>query len=831
MQQRPRVVPFPGNSPRRRPRRWLRFFLLSGGVLLVLGAITAYAALWAVRQYSTTPRGLIMRVAERAHLNNAWVRRLIYPSARYTDHVLDGQLKTSRPRLLLPELAAWDGKGAAPGLAERESLRKLMSPNERKVCEGKSMLALTACWLSTGDHVIGLEAIEALARFTPSFPNITGSDTNAWELAVAYDLLSKHPALDQATRELVEARLHKVLQAYFLMLDEDSASLWHGRTSLAAEAWLCALVLEPGGALHDELLRRAQGHFLASMQAVALTEAWPEGYNYWINSRGFVVALAGLAYLNALTDSRLGGEIRRVLKRVGLWHVYATRPDHRIEGFGDEGPRVDLKDETRRVIDALAAATGSSELATYSYYVHKRHRRESYYGAYVWSLPLLNDPTVAPLPGVTQGELQGLEAWLPRAELFGRDATNALYLRSDWSADATFVSFRASASFTHHGHYDAGHFTIFKGAPLAVNSSSYESMPAPNRLNYSIRSIAKNTLLVMRPNELVRPNDFFTDNVADGGQRLSLPTGSSINSVNDWRANLDQGLHLEAAHLLAYDFADGEYTYIATDLTPAYNNPRHDDGGKGGKVTRVRRELLYLFGEDVVLLHDEVAARDPGFRKKWLLHTVARPQLDTATVLRGSADDGILQAAGNFALVQNGRGYLALHALFPRQALLRLVGGPEHRFYVERDGDDTSLDGTNFAEGASDKAWFDQAFWRIELMPAQANSVDHFVTALLPSLDRPRTDRVNAVTTSGEASWAAATEKTVVLFTGLEHGGSTSFELPGAQARLLIFGLAPRARLRLTVNGLAQELEATNQGTARIDLGAAAAAAIKLLVL
>ena len=108
--------------------------------------------------------------------------------------------------------------------------------------------------------------------------------------------------------------------------------------------------------------------------------------------------------------------------------------------------------------------------------------------------------------------------------------------------DATFISFHAGDIFTHHGRYDAGHFTLFKGALLAINSSTYGGgFMSPNRLDYSIRTVAKNSRLITRPGERVHPNRFFPTNEAGGGQRIVSPTGSRIRSVQDVRRNLDMG--------------------------------------------------------------------------------------------------------------------------------------------------------------------------------------------------------------------------------------------------------------------------------------------------
>lgn len=78
-----------------------------------------------------------------------------------------------------------------------------------------------------------------------------------------------------------------------MVLDDRGAALWHTRSSLAASAWLGATVLNPEIAEHAQLQARAQGHLLDTLSALALSEAWPEGYNYWVNNRGLLLALAG----------------------------------------------------------------------------------------------------------------------------------------------------------------------------------------------------------------------------------------------------------------------------------------------------------------------------------------------------------------------------------------------------------------------------------------------------------------------------------------------------------------------------------------------------------
>ncbi|MBL8247852.1 MAG: heparinase II/III family protein, partial [Candidatus Competibacter sp.] len=541
-------------------------------------------------------------------------------------------------------------------------------------------------------------------------------------------------------------------------------------------------------------IARAQGHFLETIKALELTEGWPEGYNYWINSRAFLIALAGSAYLNGLDRPLQADRVRRALRRVGYWTLYATRPDHRIEALGDEGPRVDLKDETRRVIDLIAQLTRDPVFAAYSAALGQLHGAESYYRDYRWGFRLFNDPSLAPTPGAS---LAGLLGGLPSAELFGRNALNLAYIRSGWTPDATFISFRAGDSFTHHGHYDAGHFSLFKGAPLAINSSAYGGFFSPNRLNYTIRSIAKNTLLILRPGEKVQPNHFFADNVADGGQRITLPTGSVISSVRDWLDHRGKGLHLEGGQVERFEHREGDYAYIAADLTAAYNTPAHDEGGWGGKVERVERQLLYLPGEDRLLVRDRVRAVKADFVKKWLLHTVGPPQVEGLRALKGDPGNGILESDSDMALVQNGRGWLAVQRILPQDAVIRRVGGRDYQYYVEADGDDAQLDGVNFNQGASAQPWFDIGMWRLEIQPGAPRQEDTFLMVLTPALDAPRQAKAAPLSLQGRSGSGVLTEASAAVFLDEPAGGELRLTLPAATQTIRVIGLPPLARVEL----------------------------------
>lgn len=753
-------------------QRFLTGYLIVIGVLAHIAVIAVAVA--ALKVFQLTPHQLVVKAIEKSPVDAPWLVDAVAPKARFADHILDGRIRAQHPRILLPELVGWTGQGPPDLLTKRIALFQQHGIIDFDPCvPTQHVLTRAACWVSSGDPQEAAQLTALLKTFELQTPNANGAYGNGWELALAYDLAVGSSGMRAADRAVIETKIEQALQDYLRLLDDPSPSLWHGRASLAAMAWITAVTLNPdNGNQHvQNLVARAQGHFLDLIRALEITEAWPEGYNYWIQNRALFVSLAASAYINGLTKARHQERILTLLRRIGLWHIYATRPDNRIENLGDEGSRVDLKDETRRVIDLIAQTTREPVFSDYSRYLQQLHGRESYYMGYRWGIRLFNDPTLInpafSLPKETEkgnASLAFLDTQLPRADLFGRGGMNQAYIRSDWSPAATFISFRAGHTFTHHGHYDAGHFTVFKGAPLAVNSSVYGDYTGPNRLNYSIRTVAKNSLLVLRPDEKVQPNRFFKNNVADGGQRIILPTGSAVQNVGDWVKNLDNGNYYSGGKINQFNTVEGEYTYIASDLTHAYNTPAHDQGGRGGKVRKVERDLLYLAHEDRLVIYDRIESTQPEYTKKWLLHTINRPLVNQARVLKGQSANGIAETTDTLVVVRNDPGFLRIDRIYPADAKIRLIGGPDYQYYVESDGDDGILDGENFSAGASSQPWFDNAMWRIEIQSGAPRLIDEFLVTLSPSLNVPRRDAPRPVTIEANNAKGLATDQSVIVF-------------------------------------------------------------------
>ncbi|MDC8445289.1 MAG: hypothetical protein LV471_05085, partial [Nitrosomonas sp.] len=375
-------------------QRIITSYLIIVGIMAHFAVIVAIIA--ALKYFQLTPNQLVVKVVEKSQIDTPWLVDAIAPKARFSDHILDGQIRATYPRILLPELSGWPGQGQPDLIAKRIALFQKQGIHDFDPCiPSQNVLLLAVCWISSGNPQVASQLIVALKNFQLQTPTASGGYGNGWELALAYDLVANFRGMSVDDRTLVESKIENALTGYLQLLDDSSPSLWHGRASLAAMAWLAAATLNTHDNRHlQSLVSRAQGHFLDLIRALEITEAWPEGYNYWIQNRGMIISLAASAYINGLANAKHQDRIRTLLRRTGLWHIYATRPDNRIENLGDEGSRVDLKDETRRVIDLIAQMTRDPVFSGYSRYLQQLHGAESYYAGYRWGIRLFNDPTL-----------------------------------------------------------------------------------------------------------------------------------------------------------------------------------------------------------------------------------------------------------------------------------------------------------------------------------------------------------------------------------------------------------------------------------------------------
>jgi VanZ family protein len=165
-----------------------------------------------------------------------------------------------------------------------------------------------------------------------------------------------------------------------------------------------------------------------------------------------------------------------------------------------------------------------------------------YRHAAVYSLhPLRREPVPTswpwgPLTDVSLFDPRARER-LPLARRF--DGIGLVVARSDWSPDATYVSFKAGDNFWSHSHLDQGAFTLYKGGGLALDSGLYgPKYGSDHHMNYTYQSIAHNLVTVTDPDDTAESDGKTVRRIAnDGGQRR-IGSGWGLSSapidLTDW---------------------------------------------------------------------------------------------------------------------------------------------------------------------------------------------------------------------------------------------------------------------------------------------------------
>ncbi|HRP76561.1 MAG TPA: VanZ family protein [Rhodocyclaceae bacterium] len=307
------------------------------------------------------------------------------------------------------------------------------------------------------------------------------------------------------------------------------------------------------------------------------------------------------------------------------------------------------------------------------------------------------------------------------------DGIGMIVARSDWSADATWVSFKAGDSFWSHSHLDQGAFTVYKGGPLAIDSGfASPRYGAEHYLNYAYQTIAHNTITVTDPDDAVLlPSWRGSRTIAnDGGQRRI----GDIAHVA--QAPLDRD-EWEAARIVNHtgrieSLVDDDGLMLAlADVTPAYTNELSGRGQVSHRTRRVER-FWRIFGydreDDVIVIYDDVRSSDARFRKRWLLHTLEQP----FTIGNRFAVDVTPQQRPGRA-----GGRLEGVVLLPERGEILTVGGPGMEFFI--DGRNYDEDGEIWNERRTRHSGAEPGAWRVEIHPPRPAEEDRFLVVLLPT--------------------------------------------------------------------------------------------------
>lgn len=378
------------------------------------------------------------------------------------------------------------------------------------------------------------------------------------------------------------------------------------------------------------------------------------------------------------------------------WNIYARRPhDGMLEHFDDAG---------------LGHRWSPSPEGEYIYLLAARYRDghaqwmgdqiERRYDSLLWPIILWRDPGLAPSPPDD----------LPLTRHF--DAIGWVLMRSSWTPDATFASFQSGPFLCGHQHLDNNAFTIHKGGLLAIDPgiNAYgERISDGYRANYYSRSVAHNTVTVYDPDETFPQGSWGSGPPGaanDGGQmrHRALERVEEAERSDDWRVG----------KLIAY--ADHDlFTYAVGDATRSYT-PR--------KLERFWRHFLYL-RPDVFVILDQVVAKNPSFRKTWLLHSVNEPLVQ-----------------GRRVTLTNGEARLVSLTLLPEQAAITAIGGPGKECWVE---------GRNWPSQEKDEWPPEAGSWRVEVSPAATAADELFLHVIQVGGDEIATPGAVEMARTGDA--------------------------------------------------------------------------------
>jgi hypothetical protein len=259
-----------------------------------------------------------------------------------------------------------------------------------------------------------------------------------------------------------------------------------------------------------------------------------------------------------------------------------------------------------------------------------------------------------------------------------------VYARSDWSDDASWLRFECGDYFVGHQHFEVGNFEIFRYEPLATESGEYVDYLSNHSVNWLIRTVAHNCVLVHEPGETwsMMRDGGRNEYANDGGQTKKWEW--TADNLVEWTAKRET---YDRGDIIAYENRP-EYMFVAGDCTKAYSP---------SKMKSWVRQIVFLRPHTFVIL-DRVESTKAKYPKRWVLHCRNTPDLGVPGFL-----------------VRDGKGALHVRTLLPRASVTTLHGYE----YGGKVFDERESAQTNAA-----------AKWRVEVRPERAAAEDVFLTVL-----------------------------------------------------------------------------------------------------
>lgn len=553
--------------------------------------------------------------------------------------------------------------------------------NANTFTAGWHMLSLAVAWSLSRDPAFLDEARKQLDRLeTPWARNLSHFE-NPQILGGAAILI------DHVWNALSEAERRRYAGALLFLADKQQAR-WRfsdvsnqiyvnsGKNVLTGLA-LAGAGVNPGREAF--FLRQAEdlvrNHLIPGSDFWAADDGgWGEGHSYCSFTQ---IDWAIVAHAWASASGEDIFQTANFFKFLSQWRVYERRHDGSQAKFNDSGrgdasvPFPDFiasrwrdRFAQRQARDSIASAMANPD---------------DFAITHLWQPVLWHDP-----------DLPAAGDWsYPATMPLGRHFSGVghVVMRSGWGREDVWAVFKSGNAFTPGTHYhaDENSFVIDRGGSLAIDSGS-DDRDSSHYGSYFTRSVAHNTVTVTKPGErfLLGPGN---DGGQIGGTWAETLKNDGLYDSAQWGMHRRPPLQLDG--IVAFE-TNPHYTYSVGDATKAYSKD---------KVSRFVRQFLHL-QPDIILVFDRVASTDPGYEKRWLLHTVDEPEL-----------------RGTTAVITHAKGRLFSQTLLPTDARIAKVGGAGKEFFT---------DGKNHPLRDLKKPW-EPGGWRVEVFPGGPRAEDVFL--------------------------------------------------------------------------------------------------------
>ena len=229
--------------------------------------------------------------------------------------------------------------------------------------------------------------------------------------------------------------------------------------------------------------------------------------------------------------------------------------------------------------------------------------------------------------------------------------TGRAFLRSDWSERGSWLKFSCGPHFAKAQHLDAASLMLYRRGFLMPPSGAFDGPESPHALNYAIRSVAQNAVLIHDQEEYswydlrqgFKPRGSYAN---DGGQRAwatfgpdGRPAETAPWTASGWEkgpAPFSQlGKVYQAGAITSFQQRP-RFSYLRGDATPAYR-------GSTDKAARVVRHVFHLLpggpqdalAAEAVAVVDDVRLNKETAQVRFVAHFPVRPQIEAATETLG----------------------------------------------------------------------------------------------------------------------------------------------------------------------------------------------------